>query len=514
MASKSKRKCSEDRVEVFDDRKPLQMSHMHHDFILENIIGDQMVACPYRTTGCEVVLQLQLLSSHVKSCDFNPSNQPEFIRRSVLSSAENTPSPSHDDLDLQDMMPSPGKPSLMLRLFKSDNRRETGAWKDVTDFETVLKVGMALRWRGFVLRRLRNVSLRSVTLMLIFGVIFTNEYLVYWVQSLRWPALPVQSRDTNEEVVVLLVSDPQLIGIQDEHGFPIGTITRWDSDRFLRKTFSLAYSYARPDVVVFLGDLMDEGSKATRSEYESYLSRFHSIFYPIRDSKVVYVPGDNDIGGEGVDFRTPFKISRFERHFANLTGVVSAFFIDFLMLDFRSQYDSPVEKKHAFTEMAHQLKAPIRVVVNHESVISKMKMLVYPMLKLVQPNLIFSGHWHESFHYVCETCLSSNEDMDHWPVHLRDLRNLHSFTDVDFTNLLAVNEVMVPTCSYRMGTTTMGYGVAVFKRSGSMQYSILWLPSRYLQLYVYLGAMLTLPFVVCLLYIFIFVDRPHHRWQR
>lgn len=398
-----------------------------------------------------------------------------------------------------------------------------------------------------MLRRLRSLSLRSVTLMLILLVVITNEYLVYWVQSWRWPVLPVQSRNTNDEVVVLLVSDPQLIGIQDEHAFPVGTISRWDSDRFLRKTFSLAYSYSQPDVVVFLGDLMDEGSKATRSEYDSYLSRFQSIFYPMKNSKVVYVPGDNDIGGEAGDFRTPFKVNRFERHFHNLTGVVNAFFIDFIMLDILSQHDSPLEKKQTFTQMAHKLTAPLRVVVNHESVISKMKMFVYPhmipetvehlvanilqdnmgngswetftlgdsvlvdLLKLAQPNLILSGHWHEAFHYVCETCLSSNEDINHWPVHIRDLRNLRGFTEVDFTNLLAVNEVMVPTCSYRMGTTTMGYGVAIFRRSGSMQYTILWLPSRYQQLYVYLGAVLVLPFIVCLLYMFVYVDSSDRR---
>ena len=44
----------------------------------------------------------------------------------------------------------------------------------------------------------------------------------------------------------------------------------------------------------------------------------------------VYIPGDNDIGGEGADFRTKFKISRFERHFENLTGVVNVHFIDFI----------------------------------------------------------------------------------------------------------------------------------------------------------------------------------------
>ena len=70
----------------------------------------------------------------------------------------------------------------------------------------------------------------------------------------------------------------------------------------------------------------------------------------------------------------------------------------------------------------------------------------------------------QSYHYVCDTCLSSNENKDHWPVHLRDLRKLRVWTTVDFTNLISLNELMVPTCSYRMGTKNMGYGVAVISK--------------------------------------------------
>jgi hypothetical protein len=69
----------------------------------------------------------------------------------------------------------------------------------------------------------------------------------------------------------------------------------------------------------------------------------------------------------------------------------------------------------------------------------------------------------QAFHYVCETCLSSNADSQQWPVHLRDLRKLHGWTEVDFRNLLSINEFMIPTCSYRMGTNTIGYGVAVIR---------------------------------------------------
>lgn len=361
------------------------------------------------------------------------------------------------------------------------------------------------------MRRLRKLSLRSITLIMVSIVIITNEYFVYWIQSWRWPDMPVLSRNPNEELVVLLASDPQLIGIQDEIGFPVGAITRWDSDRYMRKTFSLAYSYVEPDLVIFLGDLFDEGSKATTDEYETYISRFQSIFYPSHASKIVYIPGDNDIGGEGFDFRTQFKMGRFENHFENLTGIVNAFFIDFIKLDFRSQSDSLGEKKDAFIKIAPQLKAPVRIIVNHESIISQIKMMVYPLLKLAQPNIIFSGHWHEAFHYVCETCLSSNANSNHWPVHIRDLRKLQGWTEVDFTNLLSINELMVPTCSYRMGTKTIGYGVAVIRKSGTMQYTLLWLPHRYTQLYAYLWALATIAFITFLLYIFIIVNKAHRR---
>lgn len=84
------------------------------------------VACPHRSIGCETITPLHLLSSHVKSCDFNPSNQPEFVRKRVLSSVENEVGLGGDsrDGDSEGAVPSPGKPSLILRLFKSDSSKK------------------------------------------------------------------------------------------------------------------------------------------------------------------------------------------------------------------------------------------------------------------------------------------------------------------------------------------------------------------------------------------------------
>ena len=44
----------------------------------------------------------------------------------------------------------------------------------------------------------------------------------------------------------------------------------------------------------------------------------------------IFIPGDNDIGGERIDFRTEKKEKRFERHFENITGAVKFGFIDYV----------------------------------------------------------------------------------------------------------------------------------------------------------------------------------------
>jgi hypothetical protein len=64
-----------------------------------------------------------------------------------------------------------------------------------------------------------------------------------------------------------------------------------------------------------LGDLIDEGSEATREEFDAYADRFLAMFPAKKSSTIIYLPGDNDIGGEGVDPVTLDKISRFEAKF-------------------------------------------------------------------------------------------------------------------------------------------------------------------------------------------------------
>lgn len=47
---------------------------------------------------------------------------------------------------------------------------------------------------------------------------------------------------------------------------------------YLMKTYSHAFSFTEPHIVIFLGDLMDEGSIATETEYKHYLRRIFNLF--------------------------------------------------------------------------------------------------------------------------------------------------------------------------------------------------------------------------------------------
>lgn len=114
------------------------------------------------------------------------------------------------------------------------------------------------------------------------------------------------------------MADPQLLGEKFNPKF-YTNLAIYDSDNFLQKTFAQALAYTKPDVICFLGDLMDEGSIATDDAYQRYLRRFHHIFKTSGSVHKMHIPGDNDIGGEKHDYVTAFKIKRFQNGF-NETG--------------------------------------------------------------------------------------------------------------------------------------------------------------------------------------------------
>lgn len=84
------------------------------------------------------------------------------------------------------------------------------------------------------------------------------------------------------------MADPQILGEEREN-----VLTRWDSDRYLFNTYGRALQHVNPDNVIFMGDLMDEGSIAEKNTFERYLHRFSKIFFlkntiPLASKNVSY----------------------------------------------------------------------------------------------------------------------------------------------------------------------------------------------------------------------------------
>jgi hypothetical protein len=59
---------------------------------------------------------------------------------------------------------------------------------------------------------------------------------------------------------------------------------------------------------------MDEGSISSQAEFDRYYARFTQIFPSQLGMQMIYLPGDNDIGGENEPI-THEKITKFEEKF-------------------------------------------------------------------------------------------------------------------------------------------------------------------------------------------------------
>lgn len=120
------------------------------------------------------------------------------------------------------------------------------------------------------------------------------------------------------------MADPQILG-ETYDTRPLFQVFNWDSDRYFKMGFQQAVRFSQAETIFFLGDIFDEGSSATEYEYDKYVRRFYRLIEAAnrKSIKSIFVPGDNDIGGENGDPITENKISRFNRAFqsADITAI-------------------------------------------------------------------------------------------------------------------------------------------------------------------------------------------------
>ena len=129
------------------------------------------------------------------------------------------------------------------------------------------------------------IDYNKLCIMVILASIVYNEYFAYFSHYASWPKIPTKKVSidnpdrgkSGEEILrILYVADSQIQGYLNEGS--TGPIKRWDIDRYLSKTFTWAMYAYDPQLVIFLGDLIDEGSEADQDDYLDYVIRFKNIY--------------------------------------------------------------------------------------------------------------------------------------------------------------------------------------------------------------------------------------------
>ncbi|XP_076318261.1 metallophosphoesterase [Tachypleus tridentatus] len=316
-----------------------------------------------------------------------------------------------------------------------------------------------------------------IVLVVLFLYMEWGIYKLYpW---LYWPPFHPQSGNS---LRILIIGDPQLLGHHYTENTVFEKISRWDCDRYIKQTFLLTLNHLNPDLFIFLGDNTDEGEVAGDEEFKEYLERFMRVFEPIDfNNKAIIIPGDNDIGGEN-ELPRPQAVERFNNYFRK-DPFIQIKFVDFL-------------KVNLLTATAEHVTAlPIssdryRIIISHIPVMGQYHYFINEVMK-THPNLILSAHEHISAHITYSN--GSGMLMDEYPWAVgKKLQTLN-------LNDKQVHEIVVPTCSYRMGKEKIGYGAAILEHDGTLHYTVLWLPSRFFQLYTYIVFLVVLGLMLVLL---------------
>ncbi|XP_055378802.1 metallophosphoesterase 1 homolog [Condylostylus longicornis] len=309
-------------------------------------------------------------------------------------------------------------------------------------------------------------SLKLGAFLTTLSIIFINECLIYFIMPIWWNSLQCQSGDCTR---IFFVADPQLLGFENENKL-YGYWSRQDSDRHLKATFQRALQFTSPDVIIFLGDLLDEGSIASPEHFQIYLDRFKNIFNTKMNINRIYIPGDNDIGGENGEIISDMNLKRFYNEFMlnNSFDInnnkIRFFHINRMLLNYTNP--DPINNKNR-----------LRIAISHMSILKSYSQLRDDILNFINPHVIFSAHWHKSCYFFYP------------PLKVEDFIK-NEILNYDLIKLKNDNEryleIMIPTASYRMGEYRIGYGYAILDNN-TLHYTVLWSLSRFYSLFVYLA---------------------------
>ncbi|KAF1770617.1 hypothetical protein GCK72_002436 [Caenorhabditis remanei] len=121
------------------------------------------------------------------------------------------------------------------------------------------------------------------------ALIFYNEYFIFYnaFSNCGWPCK--HGKCTESSLKAFMISDTHLLGRINGHW-----LDKLKREWQMYQSFWISSWVHNPDVVFFLGDLMDEGKWAGSPLFSTYADRFRQLF---GDGKtVITLAGNHDIG--------------------------------------------------------------------------------------------------------------------------------------------------------------------------------------------------------------------------
>lgn len=201
------------------------------------------------------------------------------------------------------------------------------------------------------------------------------------------------------------------------------------------------------------------------------------------DAKIIYIPGDNDIGGER-EMVQPLKVSRFQQYFnSNGTNIWKI-----------NSQNNIYHINRITSQIPNEENTPERsfnFLISHYSILSHLGSFCERAMERFKPQMIFVGDVHKS--NLIQSSLKNLQLTNKTSLHRPKTFDLNSMKDKQ-----KVVEIQVPSCSYRMGfPSQIGYGQAVIE-DGLLHYSVLPISNRFIQLIMYLVFVIIFVFfIIC-----------------
>ncbi|KIJ40960.1 hypothetical protein M422DRAFT_32075 [Sphaerobolus stellatus SS14] len=185
-----------------------------------------------------------------------------------------------------------------------------------------------------ILQQLRSkASIIAVSrLVWVLAVLWWEFGIFHW--DVAWCRWPTDKQSKNKAPLrILLIADPQVLRPHRTWVPGPAWIKQYLVNHNLRKSWSAARSL-RPQMVIFLGDMLRHGSKCKdMNEYATYFYKFHSIFKLDSRTPIYYVPGNRDVG-LGSSYKLSKSIrSRYESQFGSTNRLLPGHNHTLVLLD-------------------------------------------------------------------------------------------------------------------------------------------------------------------------------------